>query len=295
MYRRRVLSRVGAAVAGLGPSLAGCAAERRSSGESAPPTDTTHSVETTASTPPTPDGSGEAFELVAIDAPGTVEISEPWRFGFAVRNVADAARTFVTGWSFRTPEADWRRQAWDTVDWTISFPVPAGETRRWQSPTTAFNNVARYEFRLDRFGATWSVETVPATRQLGEPYETLDRTVLTVEGLELGPDPHAAADGAMSIDDGNRLVRAAVRVRNLTRHPMAHDEPGDLVLIASEQGFEPTPRPGDARAVLAPPGSVTEGWVAFEVPSGISLADSVVSWRPTHFDGPVRVDWRANE
>jgi hypothetical protein len=202
---------------------------------------------------------------------------------------------FRTGWIFGTPEAAGVRRSWVSADWSIAFPIPGGETRRWQSPTTSFNDMARYEFRLDRFGATWSVETVAATRQFGEPYETLDRTVVTVEGLDYGPGQHELADGSLSVEDGDRLTRVVVRVRNLTRHPMPHDEPTDLVLVAGEQLLEPTPRPGDARAILAPPGGETEGWVAFEVPPGTSLAESVVSWRPTHFDGPVRVDWRGDE
>lgn len=293
MDRRRVLRRIGAVSAGVASAFAGCSTSpRRGATESPTHRDRTESA-STAGRPPTPSDPAEAFELVSIDSPSVVEINAPYRFGFTVRNTADSALTFTTGWSFRTPQADWRRRSWVTVDWPIAFSVPAGETKRWQSLTTDFNNVARYEFRLDRFGATWSVESVPARRQFGEPYRTLDRTVLTIEGLELEADPHAAADGAMSVDD--RLARAAVRVRNLTRHPMPHDEPGDLVLVASEQVIEPTPRPGDARAVLAPPGSVTTGWVAFAVPPGTALADSVVSWRPAHFDGPVRVDWRAND
>lgn len=233
----------------------------------------------------------EAFELRSIDSPSSVEIGAPFRFGFTVRNTTDTALTFSTDWSFRTPHADWRRQSWVTPDWSITFPVPAGEARNWRSAAAEFNTIAHYEFRLDLFGTTWSVDSVAATRRFGEPYETLDLTVLTVEGLERWPDPGAAADGAISVEEGDRLARAAVRVRNLTRHTMPHDEPADLVLVAGGRVIEPTPRPGDARAVLARPGEVTEGWVGFELPRGTTLDGAVVSWRPAHFDGPVRVDW----
>lgn len=292
MHRRDVLRGIGTAVAGVSPSLAGCAAERRSTGGAGPTTEATPPAHSTVSArPPTPSDPREAFELVGIDAPGTVEISAPWRFAFTVRNVADAARTFATRLSFRTPAADWRRRDWITADWSIAFPVPAGETRTWRSPVTDFNNVARYEFRLELFGATWSVETVPASRRFGEPYETLDATVLAVHGLTVGPDPASAVDDRLRAGGAGRLVRAAVSVRNLTRHTMPHDEPTDLVLAVDSGVIEPTPRPGDARAVLAGPGELTEGWVAFAVPFDRSLENGVVSWRPAHFDGPIRVDW----
>lgn len=138
--------------------LAGCS---ESGGESTTAGATTGTPTGGTTTPPV----ARAFELTQREGPGTVRLNEPWVFGFSVRNVTDAGRTFRSTLSTRLEDGEWEQ-----LEGEVSFEVDSGEIKTWQSPRFRFRFLRTVTYRLDALGATWTVESTPLQLDYGLAY-----------------------------------------------------------------------------------------------------------------------------
>lgn len=173
MQRRRYLSLVGASLA---VATAGCPdSETGSSADSATnvpsPTqrgESTLEETTTATTQPTETTpTGAAFEIVAVDAPETIEVAEPFTVTITVENVGGQAGTFEATVQEQTVWMDaWRNKQ------TLRDQIPAGEKSdiRYQTTHMSSDDLAH---RLQEYDEIWGFEVAETTHDVAVTSKTL--------------------------------------------------------------------------------------------------------------------------
>lgn len=180
MRRRRYLAALGAGASGV---LAGCS---EFGGESTTAGATTGTPTEGTTTPPV----AEAFELTQREGPGTTRLNEPWVFGFSVRNVTDARRTFRSTLSTRLEDGEWEQ-----LEGEVSFEVDPGKTKTWQSPRFRLRFLRTVTYRLDALGTTWTVESMPLQLDYGLAYTSPVGLRITVGQVTFGDERPEGTEG----------------------------------------------------------------------------------------------------
>jgi hypothetical protein len=247
--------------------LAGCGATGSSSEGPESPNKTDGSA-----TPAT--AAGSDLSVIAVDAPGTVEVTVPYTFGVRVRNQTDGPAQYASGLSARAGSG------WQSLDATVSGRVPAGETARVQGRLSGFPFLGTYGLRLDATGQTWRVESVPRELPFGESFQTPRGLSVTVRGVDVVSTYVGGENGSARTppSDGQWVV-VRVRIINPTGESIQFPPYGAFVLVAGGERYPV------AVADVDEPVTIDGDRVRFElpyvVPTGTDPATLAVRWQPT--------------
>jgi hypothetical protein len=279
--RRRLLT---LAVAGV---LSGCTSDTSPDPTSAPATPSDDGQRTP---PPVADDVAEAFEVVSIDAPSQTELNNGWAFSVTVRNTTDRPLTFASPLSFRA-----RGGEWEQFDGQIQIPTTAGGTATWESPTSAFGYLGRYDYRLDAVDRTWSVEVMRKSVDFGVYYATPAGLTLNITDVSIRAEPPGVNDSSSTDtttpNDGAWLL-ATLLVRNRgdenRRTPRAR---GFSLTVDGGARQRPTLSRGSYEATDLAPGSQVRGTLVYPVPNGTQDTDVTLWWEQEYDTGRVAASW----
>lgn len=254
-------------------ALAGC------SGSSGGPDGTDTATETTDGT--TSDATPLAVR--SAEAPGSVEIGQPYTVRFAVENPTDGARTLESPVSVRTG-GEWRSYT------SISARVQPGTTTV-EVEFSAPRFLGAYRFRLDEPTAEWRIEATERRLALGESFTTPQGLGLSVLGGKFTDSYGGAGNQTVTPPPDQQFLLVRARVANPTDgavtlpplgvfHVDARGATYDVAL--NDPGQRITVEAGNRKRIELP----------FLVPASLSASDLVVRWAPTYRPGRTVVVWQ---
>ena len=241
--------------------------------------------------PPVANDVAGAFDVVEVNAPSQTELNDSWGFSVTVRNTTTRPLTFASPLSFRV-----RGGEWDQFEGEIQIPTTAGGTATWESPTSAFAYLGRYDYRLDAVDRTWSVETTRKSVDFGVYYATPARLTLNVTDVAIRADPPTAngsslTNGTTTPNAGAWLVATLV-IRNRgdenRRTPRAR---GFSLTTDGGSRQKPALSRGSYEATDLAPGSQARGTLAYPVPDGTQDTDVTLWWEHEYDAGRVAASW----
>jgi hypothetical protein len=263
------------------------------------PTGSTESENTSNENTNTEEDSGEAqFELVEWNIPSEIEINEPTNISVTVENAGDSAGEYIAPIYERTPNSEWTRLG------EAEFgTIQPGERAEMTGDDFVYRYINRYEYRLDDFQQTAVLQTVSAKIDWGTEYTTPNGYVIRVDEPNLqGSYEYENYNGEVSPkepDSGGQWAFVNAYVRNETGQsnfsPLATDisllygssqADGETVLLD-----EPINKGEPFEGGELQPGVERSGWIAYQIPSGVSIDDLTVAWSKTTFEGEIAVNW----
>jgi hypothetical protein len=307
MQRRRFIALAGmSALAGCGSdgSDSDGAVDSTAKTDATPTRAETNSPESPTDTPtPTPTSEPAAFELVSYDAPETVEIGADFTMEITIRNVGGQTGTYEDQLYVRGPESDWV----ESGSWTFT-DVGAGETATASfTEPVRFDYLTRYEFRLGTFAETTAVQTVSATVTWGGEYTTPAGYRIRVEQPDVQPTYESEDYDGTIVDvepeNGGQWAFVTIWVKN--EAGQANYSP-----LASEFGLLYGSKQADGETILVDdpinrddpfdggelqPGVERRGWIAFQVPDDLDVADLTMAWSQETYNGQIGVRWGSEE
>jgi hypothetical protein len=286
MNRRGVIEAIG--VGGL-TVLAGCSSnssnEQSEQGQSSAPVD---------------------FEIVAYNTPKTLEIGERGEIEITVHNAGERKADFRAPLYVRTPGREWEELGY----WTASG-VLSGFNETLQSPSGGitkpiqFDHIQRVQYRLGELSKSPVIQITPANLSWGEQYTTPEGYIIAINQPTLQDTYDYEGFGGMmrqaEPDDGNQWVFVNVYVKNETGQ--VEYSPSDFALIYGNSqadseiilSFDPINQGDQFEPGELQPGIERSGWIAYQIPSNISVSDLTIAWSKTTFDGEIVVNWGSGE
>ena len=103
-------------------------------------------------TPTTSETGSPEFELVSINAPDAIGLNDITTIGIEIRNVGSASGTFASRLDTKVGDGEWEEAG------ELTMSLDAGERGEWESPRFSLEYLQTYQFRLEAFDETWSIE-----------------------------------------------------------------------------------------------------------------------------------------
>lgn len=241
-----------------------------------------------------------SFELEEWGVPSEVEINEAFTQSVTVTNTGDAAGELSTELYQRTPESDWT-----SVEDADFGTIEPGETATVSYEGISYRYVNRYEFRLADFEQTAVLQTVSAKLEWGTEFTTPNGYVIRVDKPEFQAtytyEDYSGASNEARPEDGGQWVFVNVYVKNETGQTAFSPLASDFALIYGNSQAdgetllldEPAEKGEPFNGGELQPNVEREGWVAYEVPSELSVEDVRIAWSQTTINGPVSVNWES--
>lgn len=265
-----------AACAAAASTLAGCG-DSSADGEPSPrTTGTATPTEGSPTQPSTP------LAVRSVDAPGTVEIGQPYTVGFAVENPTDATRTLDTTVSVRTG-GEWRQFE------SISARIPPGTTTI-ERELAAPRFLGTYRFRIDDPTAEWRVEATERLLGYGDRFTTPQGATLAVFGGEFA-DSYGGGNETVTPPPDQQFLLIRVRFTNQTGEAVTLPPLGAFRVRAGGETYSVALNDPGQR-VTVDPNNRTQIELPFLVPTSVSAADVAVRWAPRYRSGRTVVVWR---
>lgn len=281
--RRRVLTLGGS---GLVAGVAGCSIR----------TDTVGGELETETLSPAPVGESKYLKLTSLNYPQTVELQKPFRYLFTVKNTdsRDQSRfeTAIRTTTLETGERSVER---------VAVKIPPGEQHTVEMTHPPFRYLGRREIQIDAFDRTFSVEGVRMTRSLGEL--TFEEGWTLPDDLKVGVDELALADAPTTAENTQWAFAAVTVWLRRSGTPTSAPPPETFTMQTPSEQYEPSTPPDE---LVPPPLEVAveqyhdrrlqpwnfiTGWLAYNIPTGRSIADLRMRWERTYDEGTVAVEW----
>ena len=292
MNRRGVIEAIG--VGGL-TVLAGCSSnssDDQSEQVGEEPDEETPDEETPDEE--TPDEEAE-FEFVEWNVPSEVELNEEFDLRVVVANTGGEAGDFTAPLYARTPESDWSKVS------ELDFETIPPDTQTEVSLPVVYAYINRYELRLGNFEQTTVLQTVSAQIDWGGKYITPSGYVIRADEPELQDSyEYEGFTGELSQkepDSGGQWVFVNMYVKNETGQ--VEYSPSNFALVTGNSqydseiilAFDPINQGDEFEGGELQPGIERSGWIAYQIPSNISVSDLTLAWSKTTFNGEIVVNW----
>lgn len=241
-----------------------------------------------------------SFEIEEWDVPSEIEINETFTQSVMVTNTGDAAGELSTELYQRTPESDWT-----SIEDADFGTIEPGETATVSYDGISYRYVNRYEFRLGDFEQTTVLQTVSAKLEWGAEFTTPNGYVIRVDEPNFQAtysyEDYSGASSEARPEDGGQWVFVNAYVKNETGQAAFSPLGSEFALIyGSSQADGETLLINDPAEKGEPfdggelqPNVERSGWIAYEVPSGLSVEDVRIAWSQTTLNGPVSVNWES--
>lgn len=288
--RRKFMSSVATAAT---ITVAGCSTNEGD------PSGSTEDEESSADTSSEGTTSGEAqFSLVEWNVPSEVAINQQIDIGVVVENTGDAAEDFTAPLYEKTPDSEWTNMT--EIDFGTIQP---GEGVEMVFDEVVYEYINRYELRLGDFQQTTVLQTVSAQIDWGSEYTTPNGYIIRVDEPEV-QDSYEYENFNENIDqkepdNGGQWAFLNAYVKNETGQsefsPLASEinliygssqSDGETILID-----DPVNKGEPFDGGELQPGIERSGWIAYEIPSDVSVNDLTVAWSETTIDGEISVNW----
>lgn len=288
--RRQVLA---LAASGVSVGLTGCAWAQSSSAPDR--------AENSATPAPVPEGPG--FELVSVDYPETIELLEPVRYTFTVKNTGGQNH-------FETTIQSVNPATKQSYDHQVTMTIPLGETKPITVDEPSFRYLGRRDIRIDVFDREFTIQGVGKTYDVGDwawghPITEPDarplpnNQFLSIKDVEMvGAETQAqtqrwlivtvfAINSTGGPDAGSKIVTSPPATAYFLETPAGEFEPVNPPALVAPPEFD------DNRyeaTELTPQESIL-GLLAFPVPDGVAVAELRVGWKRTFDEGTLVLYW----
>jgi hypothetical protein len=252
---------------------------------------------------PTEEPEPAEFELVTYDHPSKVEIGEEFRLKISVKNVGGSIGDYAEPIYVRRVDGDgWEEGGeWDFED------VEPGEIREAESAEMlSFDYINTWELRLGDFDQTTEIEIVGAQKAWGEVFTDTEGFKMRADKPRL-MDSYKAEDYDGSIidvqpEDGGQWAIMNFWCSNKTGETNFSPLASDIVLLTGNSQFD-----GETILIEDPielgepfdggelqPNVEREGWIAYQVPEGLTVEDLTCAWSDEGYYGTISVNWQSN-
>ncbi len=236
----------------------------------------------------------EQFELVNLEGPeNKVEVMTPFTRSYTVANTGDDEGTVwvpytVNAYGESTTEYD-------------GVPIPAGEEVTVERNHAFAPYLGQIEIRLHRFNEAYEFEAVPATRAFGDDWRSPKHVTITVDGVELTDTYEYDGVGGRTEEaagSGSQWAFVQLRAENRARENVRLPDDFQFMVVTDEGQFEPNyilREGGQYESATVTPGDSRSGWIAFEIPDGLSVDDIAVRYHEEGIEGVWEANWRATD
>jgi hypothetical protein len=237
------------------------------------------------------------FELVSWNLPSEAELNTPVELGIVVENTGGTTEEFTAPLYERTPDSEYTK----LVDAEFGT-IQAGESIELVYDVS-YAFIDRFEYRLGDFQLTTVIQTVSASIDWGTQYTTPEGYVLRVDEPNLQDSyEYENYSGEVELnqpDNGGQWAFVNVTVKNETGKTAFSPLASDINLLTGNSQAdgetilfeEPINRGEPFDGGELSPGVERSGWIAYEIPSGVSVKDITMTWSDKTFEGELGVNW----
>lgn len=288
-------------------AIAGCSSDDGREQDTPTSDEQAESDDGQSAEPTEEESSGEAnqqgsasFEIKEWGIPSEIEINEAFTQSVTVTNTGDAAGELSTKLYQRTPESDWR-----SIEDADFGTIEPGETATVSYEGISYRYVNRYEFRLGNLEQTTVLQTVSAKLGWGDEFTTPNGYVIRINEPEFQAtysyEDYSGASSEASPENGGQWVFANAYVKNETGQAAFSPIGSEFALIYGNSQADgetlliddPTKKGEPFNGGELQPGVERSGWIAYEVPSDLSVEDVRIAWSETVISGSVSVNWES--
>jgi hypothetical protein len=235
-----------------------------------------------------------SFDVVEYNLPETVSIGSSVSGSIVIRNTGDSAGGTTAPLYVRTPDSDWSLvNEYDIED------VGAGETTMLSVEIDNLEYINRYEFAIGQSDNTAVIQTISAEIDWGNEYTTPDGYIIRVDRPELQNTYTAEGYGGEteeSPEDRGQWAFTDVYVKNETGQ--SEYSPTGFSLVSGSSQYDSTILFSDPvnkgeryESGDLQPGIERSGWLAYELPSDLSVSDLTMAWSESTIGGEISVKW----